>query len=243
MENTTHNEDQRQYAHQSSVISKIDRSILLNNFSNMARWYECFLVGNLPAGKNDPILDVPCGHGNFLYFLRQQGYTNVVGVDFDPIRVSIAQSMDLPARQADALDYLRSTFDLSLISSLDFIEHIDKECVPDLISSYYRALRSGGVLIIRTPITDSLLGAYDLYNDFTHKWAGNSGMLTGLLKQAGFSSIIFKDERPVPYKFINWIRLCFFYIAKSLTNFWLFLLGFPARRVWSTSGWYIARKL
>ena len=34
-------------------------------------------------------------------------------------------------------------------------------------------------------VTDSLLGVHDLYNDFTHKWAGNSEILEFLLLQEG----------------------------------------------------------
>lgn len=96
--------------------------------------------------------------------------------------------------------------------------------------------------MLRTPVTDSLVGPHDLFNDFTHRWAANSGVVEGLLRQAGFSSVIFRDERPVPYKPSNWVRLALFKGASVLTNLWLIVLGFPPKRVWSASGWYICRK-
>lgn len=70
-----------------------------------------------------------------------------------------------------------------------------------------KALKSGGVLIVRLPFTDSVLGAYDLYNDFTHKWAANSGVIESLLYEAGFTRVIIKDEKPIPYKWSNYVRL------------------------------------
>lgn len=234
--------DKRQYAYHGELIRKVSKAEIIKDFEKKARWYACFLRKHLPAKKDVPILDVPCGHGNFLYFLRRQGYTNIIGIELDLRRVAIAQDLGLPAKQADALKYLSHERDFELIVSLDFVEHIDKEHVPSLIASYYQALRSGGILIIRSPITDSLLCANDLYNDITHKWAGNYKILESLLVQQGFTNVIFKDERPVPYKLINWIRLGVFYFAKSITNLWLVLLGFPPRSVWSTSGWYFARK-
>jgi SAM-dependent methyltransferase len=187
-------------------------------------------------------LDVACGHGNFLYFLQQQGYENIAGIDLDPGRTTTAQRLGLPVRQGDAFECLMQESELSLISALDFVEHVDKEQVLLLFSYCYQALQRGGIIILRAPITDSLLGAHDLHNDITHKWAGNSGIIKDLLAQVGFVNIIFKDERPVPYKVINWIRLGVFIVAKCLTNIWLILLGFSPRNVWSTSGWYIASK-
>lgn len=234
--------DHKHYAFQSAAIREIDYSVLVKRFENMARWYAYFLKDHLPVDKDVPILDMPCGHGNFLWFLNRAGYKNAIGVDLDPGRVDIAQDMGLPAQQADAFDYLSSASNLAVIASLDFIEHIDKQRVPNLLALFYRALRPGGALMLRTPITDSLLGTHDLYNDYTHKWDGNSGLLCGLLRQEGFSSVTFKDERPVLYKLVNYIRFGVFHIAKTFTNLWLVSLGFSPRTVWSTSGWYIARK-
>jgi cyclopropane fatty-acyl-phospholipid synthase-like methyltransferase len=36
------------------------------------------------------ILDLGCGHGVFIYFHREAGYTNVVGVDKSPEQVAEA---------------------------------------------------------------------------------------------------------------------------------------------------------
>jgi SAM-dependent methyltransferase len=234
--------DQKHYAFQSNVFGGIDRANMLQEFDDKARWYRCFLKYYLPKDKGASILDLPCGHGNFLYFLGQEGYTNTLGIDLDPGRIAIAQALGLAAKQADGLAYISGARDIDLIVSLDFLEHIERESIPNLLAAFYLALRSGGMLIVRMPVTDSLLGAHDLHADFTHKWALNSGILAGMLRQGGFSSVIFKDERPVPYKLINVIRLGLFHVASFLTNLWFRLLGFPPRVVWSTSGWYIAKK-
>lgn len=234
--------DREQYAFQSALIQQVDRATLIKEFERKARWYAYFLSRYLPTDKGAPVLDVPCGHGNILYFLRREGFVNVVGIDIDPGRVAIAKELGLRAQQCDALSYISDARGLALIVSLDFIEHIEKRDVPSLLSKYYQALRAGGVLVLRTPVTDSLVGPHDLFNDFTHRWAANSGVVEGLLRQAGFSSVIFRDERPVPYKPSNWVRLALFKGASVLTNLWLIVLGFPPKRVWSASGWYICRK-
>ena len=108
--------------------------------------------------------------------------------------------------------------------------------------SWGRALRgNGGILLIRTPVTDSLLGAHDLYNDPTHKWAYNHGVLLTIMKEQGFAEVLFRDERPVPYKLLNWLRLGLFQMTSRLVNAVLISTGLSPVRVWSTSGWFIGR--
>jgi SAM-dependent methyltransferase len=36
---------------------------------------------HFPVNRNAKILDLGSGHGAFVYFIREAGYTNVIGVD------------------------------------------------------------------------------------------------------------------------------------------------------------------
>jgi len=232
----------KQYAWQGERMAKSSLEAIKASFEGKALWYRYFIKDYLPQDKEAPILDAPCGHGNFLYFLKLSGYRNFRGVDIDPTRVRIAKQLGLPAEVGDAFSMIEQAEDLALIVSLDFLEHIEKQEVPKFLHNCWQALKSGGCLIVRTPFTDSILGAYDLGNDFTHKWAANSGVIEGLFYEAGFYRAVVKDERPVCYKWLNYLRLGIFHFAKTLTNLYLIALGFGPLRVWSRSGYVIGYK-
>ena len=163
-------------------------------------------------------------------------------MDIDPGRVHIAQQLGLPAEVGNAFLEVEKARDLALIVSLDFLEHIEKQEAPKFLHHCRQALDNGGGLIVRTPFTDSILGAYDLGNDPTHKWAANSGVIEAFFYEAGFSRVVVKDERPVPYKWLNYLRLGIFHVAKTLANLYLIALGFGPLRVWSRSGYVIGYK-
>jgi SAM-dependent methyltransferase len=236
-------QDRNHYAFQGTKIGHSDLKKIEADFRHKMPWYAHFLKKYLPVDLNAPILDVPCGHGNFLYFLKHQGYRNVRGIDGEPRRIAIAHQLGLSvAELGDAFDAVQKADDIAMIVCLDFLEHIEKFQVPEFLRDCRQALRKGGVLIVRLPFTDSLLGAHDLGNDFTHKWAANSGVIEGLFLEAGFTHVVVKDERPVPYKPLNYIRLFIFHLMKALTNAYLILVGLGPLKIWSRSGYVIGIK-
>ncbi|MBK8515222.1 MAG: class I SAM-dependent methyltransferase [Saprospiraceae bacterium] len=221
------------YAFQSAKIGKTNSlEIIENEFKEKAKWYNVFLNEFLPKDKNIKIIDLPCGHGNMLYFLKSKGYTNYIGYDIDPGRIEIAKGLGLKCELADGLLAIKAEKDIDIIFSLDFLEHINKEDAFSYISDCYQCLKIGGKLIVVMPITDIMMGTFDLYNDLTHKWSYNSICIITLFEIAGFSKVVVKDERPVLYKPTNYLRLLLFMIFSRIHNFYLTLLGFSGYKLW-----------
>ncbi|MCX7704381.1 MAG: class I SAM-dependent methyltransferase [Planctomycetota bacterium] len=54
-----------------------------------------YYLPHLPKDKNAKILELGCGYGAFLLFLKQQGYTNLIGVDISPQQVETAHKLGL----------------------------------------------------------------------------------------------------------------------------------------------------
>ncbi len=243
MKSELQKDDLAHYSLQSSVLAQTPLAAFERLFSHKARWYARFLKGLMPQDRDALVLDIPCGHGVFLWFATHAGYTNVRGYDVDPGRVEIARNLGLPAELGDVRDVVASLDGtVGLIACLNFIEHIEKTEVCDFLSACHRALRPGGVLLVKAPFVDSILSSHDLANDFTHKWAVNSTVYRNLFLQVGFKDVMIKDERPVPYHTINRIRLVAFHVAKALTTLYFRLLGLAPPRVWSPSGWVIGKK-
>jgi 2-polyprenyl-3-methyl-5-hydroxy-6-metoxy-1,4-benzoquinol methylase len=102
------------------------------------------------------VLDIGCGFGLFgLYFAGSAPQRRVQGYDLSPKRVAMAR---LAARtlglgnarfdQGDAVQLsLAESYDA--IYALDLIHHLPFERVPGFVAGLHRALRPGGVLLIK----------------------------------------------------------------------------------------------
>jgi len=171
------------------------------------RPYGRYLCGWLPEDKSAEVVDLACGHGKLLHYLRDRGYARVCGVDRSPEQVRIARQVGLPVVEADVLDYLgqqEGRFDL--ITAFDLVEHFRKEEVLAFLDLCRGALRPGGRLVLQTPNADSPFGAQHRYNDFTHEVAFNPNALCRLLALCGFSGVEAREQGPVAHGIASGVR-------------------------------------
>lgn len=149
------------------------------------------LAGWLPADKSTAILDVACGEGALLAFLKEDGYTDLSGFDLSPENVAICHRLGLPfVEQANALEKLagdaRRTF--GLVLAIDLVEHLPKQQAAGFIESARGALAPGGSLVLQTPNAGSLYGCYNRYYDLSHEFAVTEKSAVDLLMLGGFSA-------------------------------------------------------
>jgi SAM-dependent methyltransferase len=188
-------------------------------------------------------LDIPCGYGNFLYFLKTRNYRNIKGFDLDDKQVELARLLYLPAKRGDVFDALSSlTRQYDLISSLDFIEHLTKDEALRFLDGCSNKLAKGGLLILRTPCADGPFGAHDAWNDLTHQWGLTSNVLQKLLEMCGFVDVEILDERPLPTGPINAMRWLVFFPARMLASIFCIALGLRPPKIWTRSMMAVAYK-
>ncbi len=61
----------------------------------------------LPTDKSSHILDIACGAGAFLYFLKKEGYVNSHGIDLSKEQLDVARRMGITdVEEADFFKYL-----------------------------------------------------------------------------------------------------------------------------------------
>lgn len=106
------------------------------------------------------ILDVGCGYGRILKFLKANG-VNAYGIDVNPEIVKSCCVDGLNVKSVD--DFVFSHGDWDTILMIHVIEHMDSEKCFKFIDQYLDLLKPGGILIIATP----LLTDY-FYEDFDH---------------------------------------------------------------------------
>lgn len=157
------------------------------------------LYGNeLPEDESARILDLGCGHGAFLAYLRHVGYTNASGVDASPEQVSLAKDAGLHVETGDVVEFLTATKEqFSLITAFDLLEHLGLDEALELLDLAYRVLEPGGSLVFQSACAEGPFGSRYRYSDLTHTTAFTARSASQLLRVAGFGDIVVRPIRPV----------------------------------------------
>src|SRR5271157_4479333 len=100
------NWEQRVYAHYVSsgnLTAQPDPNLL---FEPSRPYIEKVIREQFPANKSARVLELACGPAPFLYFLKQRGYFNLVGIDISPEQVALAHAVGLEKEvvQGDMVD-------------------------------------------------------------------------------------------------------------------------------------------
>ncbi|OGS45232.1 MAG: hypothetical protein A2539_10400 [Elusimicrobia bacterium RIFOXYD2_FULL_34_15] len=163
------------------------------SIKGLERWKNYYHINYnrfLPSDKNAKILDIGCGHGRLLYYLKSRGYHNIHGIDISSqqIKAAIQNGFD-SVECASAFDFLnnkREEYDAIIM--IDILEHIEKSEELQLLNKVHNALKINGRVILQLPNALSLFNEF-LYQDITHETAFTSGSARQILDIAGFKNI------------------------------------------------------
>ena len=188
----------REITNESNEIKNL--SFLSNELNNQLRFIE---IDNL---KNSDILDVGCGTGFLLDYLKKYS-KSTSGVE----------------KNKEFLKFLRKSGHIAysdlhevdkkyeLITSFNVIEHVDN--VISFIKSMYNLLKKNGTLIIETPNSNDIL--LDLVGDefksfyyrIQHRNYFNEKSLNNLMKLCGISNYSFSYSQKYGLNnLFNWVK-------------------------------------
>ncbi len=160
-------------------------------YRSRARFFHHRTHGFLPTDPGADILDLACGAGEFLYYLRSRGYTAARGIDLSDEQLALARRMGLEnVAREDAFAHVRShpgAYDFILASHV--LEHLRKEDVVQCLGLVGRALRKGGRLVVLLPNAGSPLGLPYAFGDFTHEVYFTAMSLAQVSALAGLSIV------------------------------------------------------
>lgn len=140
--------------------------------------------------KDGLVVDLACGHGDFVELLRQYG-VDALGVDRDAACCEEAQSRGINVLCSDVFDYLEQVEEGSLsgVFSAHLVEHLPYRQVMELIQLAHRGLQPGGVLVLTTPNVRGLYPHLEsFYMHFGHVAFYHPKLLCFFLDYLGFSS-------------------------------------------------------
>ena len=141
------------------------------------------------------VLDVGCGLGGFLRFLRERARVDVVGVDFEPGCRAMARELhgvDVDVGELAAQGYSDASFDV--VTSYQCLEHVYDARAQ--LREMARVTRPGGTLHLEVPTPGWLAalfgGRWGFLQPPTHLFLYRAAPLRALVEEAGFEVLLMR---------------------------------------------------
>lgn len=207
--------------------------LLKRNFPPISHNFKDFFDSKV--GKKSKILDLGCGWGRFIFFLKSLNYTNVTGLDMSPQEIDLCKDM-FPAYkfiESDIFSYIKNTKDkYDLIYLSHVLEHIPKKRLFELLMGLKKILTNKGVIIVIVPNSsayfNSLVGRYA---DITHEIGFTDKSMKQLVTLAGFNKITIENYYGVGNFFLNMLRFFFIRIFEISIQ----IMGYDKQEIYTPS--------
>ncbi|MDY9927195.1 class I SAM-dependent methyltransferase [Methanosarcina sp.] len=133
-------------------------------------YYRKNILKYLPLDKSAKIIDLGCGLGHCLYFLKVNNYMNISGIDLVKENVEFCKLKEFKVEQENIIDYISSSnekADTFILSNV--LEHFSYQEIIQIINSLYKLLNRNGRIIIIVPNCNNVYGLATYFSDITHK--------------------------------------------------------------------------
>jgi SAM-dependent methyltransferase len=167
------------------------------------------IAGWMPPGREVRILDIGCGYGAIMYFLRAAGYHNLTGIDTSPEQVAAARELGFSdVHQGDIYPFLKrsSAASYETIIAFDILEHLTRSELLELGDEIHRVLAPGGRLIIHAPNAEAVFSGTIRYGDLTHELAFTRGSVAQFAGACSFAVLTVREDTPAIHGVMSLIR-------------------------------------
>jgi SAM-dependent methyltransferase len=160
-------------------------------FKSFTAYYRANYLARLPKERNTSILVVSCGPGYLVNMLREHGYTNVLGIDSDAVKVEHAKRHGLPCETARAFEFLEGRAGMyDVIIPEQELNHLTLDETIDFLRLCRSALRPGGTVIVYAMNgANPLVGSENLSHNIDHFYNVTEYSLQQILELAGFAEV------------------------------------------------------
>lgn len=231
------------YQQQANWHKLQDGEAIVARHEKYRKRYKWQMSGWLPDYKTGNILEIGCGSGQFLHFLKTEGYESVLGLDLDHRQVQLAQELGFNVTESSVLDFLvRSEDGYDMVVMLDLLSHLTKEEIFPILREVFRRLRTGGKLVVSVPNAESPTGPSIVFGDITHETAFTSVSVAELLYCHGFELKEIRDQGPIGIDLKHKIERLSILSFRKLAGMMYRLVGLHPPRFWSDTIWALAEK-
>jgi SAM-dependent methyltransferase len=163
----------------------------------------------LPPDKSSRILDLGCGYGAILHFLREANYLNTAGVDVSREQIDAARQLGCEdVHCQDLRGFLdkvpEGTYDA--VIAFDILEHFTKPELLEVLDELHRVLVRGGRLILHVPNGEGIFSGTILNGDLTHELAFTRSSLHQLAGATRFRLVAVKEDVPIVHGLRSLVR-------------------------------------
>ncbi len=194
--------------------------------------------------KKAKILDIGCGNGSFLFWLKSMGFKNFEGVDISQEQINLGKKIGIEnIFCVDFRDYLKgknNSYDL--IFTRDLLEHFEKGEVVEILELIFSSLAPNGKFIIQTVNAENLLWGRLRHSDFTHDFAFTESSIKQALFVCGFENINVYPQRPVSHGLISFFRSVLWRIIELFLKFYLLIEVGSAKGIFTQNIIIFAKK-
>jgi SAM-dependent methyltransferase len=198
-------------------------------------WDHKYLPLLADLDRRATILEIGCGDGALLAYLKARGFLRARGVDISPEQVELARRR--PGVQADCGDAFTVLADSpssqAAIIAVDVFEHLTRAELLRLAELTYESLKPGGRLIVQTANGAGLLPGQVIYGDLTHQTVFTPASLAQLLNQTGFSDLRFYETGPIPIRLRGRLNVALWSAIKTVANSVRFIESGKRQAIWT----------
>jgi SAM-dependent methyltransferase len=159
--------------------------------TNIFKFYN-YIYGNHFKKTNELVLDIGCGSGIFLEWLRGKGYENIEGIDIDFGLAEHVKNKGFNVHFVeDSYTWLKESANAGkydIVFLKDVLEHIEVNEVKPFLRACMQILNKNGVLLITTPNANSSFAARMRYVDYSHVQSFTEESLCYWLRIAGIKN-------------------------------------------------------
>jgi len=173
--------------------------------------------------KEIKILDMGCGSGEFIEFLRKNTGSSCYGVDLSEERVKLSRSefpnVEFSVGSLESTNFKKETFDI--VISTQAIEHLFDDELKPTFDEMHRLLKKNGRLLLTTRFEEDLTtrkrvcpDCHAIFLHSQHMQSFSISSLKALLEGSSLQTVRSKRSRcrdhvnefiPRRFKFLNWI--------------------------------------
>ncbi len=214
----------RFYRYYTTTQVHSDSKMIRNDLKLRAPYIKGLIRRWILTDPNSRILDLGCGYGAILYYLKEAGYRDLEGIDRSPEQVAVAGELGLGfVQKGDVLQMLGKKRDgyYDVVISFDMLEHFTKDEILAVTDEVHRVLKKGGKWLVHVPNAEALFGSRIRYADFTHEQCFTQESIRQLMGVAGFERVECYEDVPVVHGLKSFLRRAIWKLSRlALRLYW-----------------------